>query len=179
LDMKAGYIFQTTAVNSNQGARVIYMSGWMAVSTSDERSDRRGPRGVGSTRGVETMICGNCNNENEANSKFCSTCGLSLNGVLVEVQSRQEHIVIRGSGAIAVSRPEKMAVGKSRGTAAVLSLLIVGAGQLYNDDTKKGVVMFLAAVLCGAFTWGFGWAVVAIWSAYDAWQIASGKSARW
>ena len=80
--------------------------------------------------------------------------------------------------------------GKSPGTAAMLSLLITGAGQIYNEETGKGVVMlvlglgFAALAIDGideydcdpnvtCYPWalpvGLGGVVaVKIWSVFDA-----------
>src|SRR6478609_5914597 len=75
-----------------------------------------------------------------------------------------------GGTALARTSP----TGNSPGLAAVLSLFIVGLGQLYNSDFKKGAVMFCLALLGGVFTLGILWFAVAIWSAVDAHQVAKG-----
>jgi TM2 domain-containing membrane protein YozV len=71
------------------------------------------------------------------------------------------------------------AIGRSPGVALVLSMVIVGVGQFYNGDTKKGLVMLAAAVVAGVLTFGLGWFGIAIWSAIDAYQVAAGKSPLW
>ncbi|MFB3894515.1 MAG: hypothetical protein ACE15C_21140 [Phycisphaerae bacterium] len=68
---------------------------------------------------------------------------------------------------------------KSPTVALVLSLLIVGLGQFYNDDPKKGGIMLGIAIVGGLISCGAAWLGVAIWSAIDAYQVASGKSKRW
>jgi TM2 domain-containing membrane protein YozV len=69
--------------------------------------------------------------------------------------------------------------GKNPAVGLILSLIIVGAGQFYNGDLKKGGIMLVAAIVLGALTVGVGWFAVAIWSAIDAYQVASGKSPLW
>ena len=80
-----------------------------------------------------------------------------------------------GGTALARTSP----TGNSPGLAAVLSLFIVGLGQLYNNDFKKGAVMFCLALLGGVFTLGILWFAVAIWSAVDAHQVAKGTGRAW
>jgi len=73
----------------------------------------------------------------------------------------------------------RLATGKKPGIALVLSLLIVGLGQFYNGDTKKGLVMLLLAIGAGVISFGLGWFGVAIWSAIDAYNVAKGYSEMW
>ena len=64
------------------------------------------------------------------------------------------------------------AADKSAGLAAVLSLVWVGLGQLYNGDFGKGILMFC---LCVALWLVFlGW-IVNIWSIIDAYSSAKRK----
>ena len=74
---------------------------------------------------------------------------------------------------------KQYAVGKSPGVALILSLIIVGIGQFYNGDNKKGAIMLISAVVAGILTFGLGWFAIAIWSAFDAYNVASGKSPLW
>jgi len=73
----------------------------------------------------------------------------------------------------------RLATGKKPAVALVLSLLVVGLGQFYNGDTKKGLVMLLLAIGAGAISFGLGWFGVAIWSAIDAYNVAKGYSEMW
>ena len=85
---------------------------------------------------------------------------------------------MRGTGtrvANTVTRP----TGKNPVLAAVLSAVIVGVGQFYNGDTKKGAVMLIGAVILGAATAGVVWLALAIWSAVDAYQVANGTGKMW
>jgi TM2 domain-containing membrane protein YozV len=71
---------------------------------------------------------------------------------------------------------------KNPAVALVLSLFIPGAGQFYNGDNKRGALMLggalislmLAAVTIGVFTGVAIW----IWSVVNAYNVASGKTAR-
>lgn len=58
---------------------------------------------------------------------------------------------------------------KSPALSVVLSFLLTGAGQLYNGQVGKGLLMLGACVVM----WGFflGW-VVTLWSIYDAYSTA-------
>ena len=57
--------------------------------------------------------------------------------------------------------------------------LIVGLGQFYNGDTKKGAIMLVAALVLGIATAGVLWLGLAIWSAVDAYQVANGTGKMW
>lgn len=63
-------------------------------------------------------------------------------------------------------------VDKSPGVALLLSLLIVGAGQVYNGDVGKGILMFIGCVLLWLVM--LGW-IINIWSILDAYSVASRK----
>ncbi len=58
---------------------------------------------------------------------------------------------------------------KSPGLSVLLSFLLTGAGQLYNGQVAKGILMLGTCVIL----WGFllGW-VVTLWSIYDAYITA-------
>jgi hypothetical protein len=78
--------------------------------------------------------------------------------------------------------PARYAEGRNPVVALILSGVIVGVGQFYNGDHKKGALMFLGAVVAGLFTsWacGFGWFGIAIWSAIDAYRVAKRTAPLW
>ena len=62
---------------------------------------------------------------------------------------------------------------KSPGLAGVLSFLVVGAGQIYNGEAGKGVIMFFGCI----FLWLvlLGW-IVNIWAIVDAYTTADKKN---
>lgn len=65
--------------------------------------------------------------------------------------------------------PSAMGADKSPGVALLLSLIFVGAGQLYNGDVGKGILMFFMCV----FLWMvlLGW-IINLWSMIDAYSKA-------
>jgi uncharacterized membrane protein YphA (DoxX/SURF4 family) len=69
--------------------------------------------------------------------------------------------------------------GKTPWIAAVLSVVITGAGQIYNNDWKKGVTMFVGAVLGLMLTAGLATIAIWAWSVFDGYQVASGKGKVW
>jgi len=86
---------------------------------------------------------------------------------------------MRGSArrAQVIDRPRP--TGKNPVLAAILSAVIVGVGQFYNGDIKKGAIMLIGAVILGAATAGALWFAAAIWSAIDAYQVANGTGKMW
>lgn len=64
---------------------------------------------------------------------------------------------------------------KSPTLACCLSIVCVGAGQLYVDHPRKALLLFGAAVMCGLLFGAVGLALVIpliIYGAYDAYQLA-------
>ncbi len=58
-------------------------------------------------------------------------------------------------------------------TAVILSLVLVGAGQMINKQVAKGVTVLLCAVFVGCFTFGGGAILLYILAVIDAIQIAN------
>lgn len=114
------------------------------------------------------IICTNCNTENDDNSKFCINCGAKL---VVETGRRGPRPVSNRN----TTELGGYAQGKTPLVACVLSLLIIGLGQFYNRDMKKGGMMLVGGALVGAITGGILWFVIAVYSAFDAYQVAEGK----
>jgi TM2 domain-containing membrane protein YozV len=86
---------------------------------------------------------------------------------------------MRGAGDRSAPIVQQRPTGKNPVLAAILSAVIVGVGQFYNGDVKKGGAMLLGAVLLGAATGGVLWLALAIWSAIDAYQVANGTGKVW
>ena len=86
---------------------------------------------------------------------------------------------MRTAGTPAGPVAKQYAVGKNPVTALILSILIPGVGQFYNNDVKKGAIMLGGAIVGGVLTFGVAWLGILIWSAIDAHQVASGKSPLW
>ena len=122
------------------------------------------------------MFCAQCGAPNDAPAKFCFKCGapLSQGPVAPEADPRT-----RGASAPVAATGPKTVTGKNPTLATILSLLIVGGGQFYNGDVKKGLTMLVVALVLAGLTAGVGWLGVAIWSAIDAYRVANGTAQRW
>ena len=130
------------------------------------------------------MFCSKCGTENIDSARFCQKCGAQLSSVLPPPPSAAtppaaDPRVRGGQQPPAVPGEKQYATGKNPVVALILSALIVGVGQFYNGDTKKGIVMLLGAIILGALTFGLGWLGILIWSAVDAYQVASGTTPLW
>jgi TM2 domain-containing membrane protein YozV len=77
------------------------------------------------------------------------------------------------------SREPVFAEGKDPMTAAILSALVVGLGQFYNGDVKKGAALFLGAVVGGMVTFFIAWLIIAPLAAYDAYKVATRDRPLW
>lgn len=106
------------------------------------------------------MYCSQCGRENAQDASFCAGCGAALRSVPAPA-------------------PGNYVQGKSPGLALIMSLLIVGFGQFYNGDMKKGFLMLLGAVIGGLASYSLLWWVFGIWSAVDAYRVASRKIPLW
>ena len=115
--------------------------------------------------------CTNCGAVNQENSNFCINCGEKI---IVETgrRSKKPQSPIQQNVGNAGG---EYAVGKTPILATILSLLIVGLGQFYNGDMKKGAIMLGIAIILGVVSAGIVWLAFAIYSAYDAYQVADGK----
>ncbi len=114
--------------------------------------------------------CTKCNSENQDGSKFCINCGEKI---VIETGRRRRQAPQRRETTSMTGYAE----GKTPVVAGVLSLLIVGLGQFYNGDMKKGGMLLAGALVVGAITGGIVWLGLAIYSAYDAYQVADGQKA--
>lgn len=108
----------------------------------------------------ETKFCANCGFEMDKSTKFCPECGTSTIGE-----------PLAGSNVNAVSNVDKNSV-----LAAVLSFLIIGLGQIYLGLNKKGIILFVAAIVSGVLMLVFigyiTWLLVWIYAIYDAYNSA-------
>lgn len=134
------------------------------------------------------MFCSKCGSPNDAAARFCAKCGQALAAPAEQTQPAPpvppapppvDDGTVRGPTAVAAG-PGKVS-GKNPTVALVLSIFLgaLGAGQIYNGDWKKGLVMAGATVLVGAATGGLVAFGVWVWSMVDAWQVASGKWSTW
>jgi len=120
------------------------------------------------------MYCEKCGQELKPNTKFCGQCGVDVNSLSVENIQQPREL----SGAIG-SDKKVYAEQKKPVVALILSLLIVGVGQFYNGDIKKGGIMLIVAIATGVFSAWVLWVVVSLWSAYDAYNVATQKTPLW
>lgn len=108
----------------------------------------------------QTKFCQNCGFELPDGVKYCPSCGFTT--------SKQIHST-NNQGT--VCNPNK-----SAGLAGLLSFLIIGLGQIYLGLTKKGIILFVAALISGALTSLFVgwilWFIIWIYSMYDAYDSA-------
>jgi TM2 domain-containing membrane protein YozV len=102
-------------------------------------------------------FCPECGKSlNNETSKFCDTCGASLDSsnIIVKKELSQE-----------------IQEEKSSFIAILCSLFVPGLGQVYNGETEKGVIIFLATLI-GAFIFIIPGVIVWIYGMYDAYKIA-------
>jgi TM2 domain-containing membrane protein YozV len=121
------------------------------------------------------MYCSNCGTQNAETAKFCEKCGTGL--VATPPPAAQTETRMRGVDSIPV-RTGQPVTGKNATLATLLSL-IPGLGQVYNNDYKKGALMFIGAMIGSALTAGILWLVFVVWSMYDAYQVATGNGKIW
>jgi len=110
---------------------------------------------------VGNSFCWNCGNETDSRAVICVRCGVAL-------QSTTTSTPLASGGRRVHPKNPPM----EPGIACLLSILIVGLGQIILGQTMKGVVMLLAAFVLGAATLGAVWVVTVPVSAADAYQIA-------
>lgn len=116
------------------------------------------------------MYCHACGTYNDEQAVFCTTCAVKL--------SKDIPSETKNYNPPTNSEPQ-YAYGKSPVVAMILSLLIVGVGQIYNGDYKKGSYMLVGAIISGIISFGLLWFVIAIWSAVDAYQVANRDKPLW
>ena len=123
------------------------------------------------------MFCSKCGADNAEGARFCAKCGAAL-AVAVPEPAAAAPTTMRGITDVSTTKPSSP-TGKLPWLAVVLSLLITGLGQAYNNDWKKGALMFGGAVLGFVFTGGLLTLGFWIWSMVDGYQVAAGKGKPW
>ena len=112
-----------------------------------------------------TKFCSNCGFEMPKATKFCPECG---NATSMAPQ------VVNSTTATVLRRD------KSPGLAALLSFLIIGLGQVYLGLTKKGIILFVLAIISGILIFvligWIIWVLVWVYAIYDAYN--SGEKMR-
>jgi hypothetical protein len=121
------------------------------------------------------MFCSKCGADNAEGARFCAKCGAALAAAVPEPAAAPPTTMRSTTDVTSAASP----TGKAPWVAVVLSLFITGLGQAYNNDWKKGAVMFVGAVLGFVFTGGLLTVGFWIWSMVDGHQVASGKGKPW
>ena len=124
------------------------------------------------------MFCSSCGTQNADTAKFCEKCGGALALATSPASPPPIDTRVRGGVSPLATTPQTV-TGKNPWVALVLSLVIMGVGQFYNGDYKKGALMLIGGIVGlgisgGILSLGF-W----IWSMIDAYQVASGKAKIW
>ena len=98
-------------------------------------------------------------------TKFCPECG-NATSMVPQVANSTTATVLRSD--------------KSPGLAALLSFLIIGLGQVYLGLTKKGIILFVLAIISGILIFvligWIIWVLVWVYAIYDAYN--SGEKMR-
>jgi len=128
--------------------------------------------------GERLVFCATCGKQNVASSRFCADCGATLARPPAGTTAPQRGLASNRSGQRQRAGGQ-YAVGKEPVVTMLLSILIVGLGQFYNGDLKKGALMLAGAIVLGFLTLGLAWVLILIWSAVDAYKVAKGDSPLW
>jgi TM2 domain-containing membrane protein YozV len=98
---------------------------------------------------METKFCQNCGEKINEKAEICVKCGVRVK----EIIKKKDPIL-----------------------AAILSFLIIGAGQIYNGETSKGILLMLSAIISWFLMFviiGFIiYPVLLIYAIYDAYKGA-------
>ena len=108
-----------------------------------------------------SKFCSKCGSQLGDEDRFCAVCGCPQADPAAGAAPR--------SAADAVT-PDKLRV--SPAAAAVLSVLVVGLGQMLNGQLPKGLCILAAGMVLGGITVGFGAPVIWVLSAVDAYLCA-------
>jgi TM2 domain-containing membrane protein YozV len=99
--------------------------------------------------------------------KKCPNCG-------IQAESSNQFVCVK-CGVKLKALPEKISPSnppKNPFIAATLAFLLVGLGQVYLGQVRKGVTLFISAILVGLLTFGVGCIVMFVISPVDAYKIA-------
>ncbi len=122
------------------------------------------------------MFCAACGAKTEGAGRFCQNCGAAL--AATQQSAPPQPGTMRGAPSH-VAGPPSAPGAKNPTVAVILSLLVVGLGQFYNNDWKKGLAMLGGVILLAVPTAGLAWLGIAIWSGIDAYKVAKGEGKRW
>lgn len=119
----------------------------------------------------ETQFCSNCGYKIPKGIKFCPECGNSITGIPNSNSNVNPLMNNSNNNFNPMMNNEKNPI-----LAAVLSFFIIGLGQMYLGLIKKGLILLLAAVICGILMliiigWVF-WLIIWFYAIYDAYNSA-------
>ena len=103
-------------------------------------------------------FCPRCRAENEVGKKYCKKCGFDF--------SNDKNLYLEN---------KEYAINKNPLIATILSILLPGAGQIYNGDRIKGLILLFVWLISIVPTTMVGWFVCIAYGALDAHDVASGK----
>lgn len=125
------------------------------------------------------MTCPSCKSQIDGYPYFCPYCGYTLTYNNVQNYSNNSNSSYNYNQNInsqyrnyTTPPATNISSNKSPVLALILSLIIVGLGQLYCGKVGKGALMFFLAIFFSLFSFGLGWFIVAVWSAVDAYSTA-------
>jgi TM2 domain-containing membrane protein YozV len=115
---------------------------------------------VAASQTQNTKYCTNCGAQIDARAEFCPKCGVRIAQPLGAVQPP----------------PPSTTQHKNEGLAAILSLIFVGLGQIYNGQIGKGILfiiigaifVILFSILIGFLLYFVFW----VFNIYDAYNTA-------
>ena len=123
------------------------------------------------------MFCSKCGADNTDGARFCAKCGTVL-AVAAPVDPAPPPSTTRRSEP-APTAAGASPTGKTPWVAVLLSFLISGLGQVYNNDWKKGLVMFVGGLLGWFLTGGIATLAIWVWGMVDGYLVAAGKGKVW
>jgi TM2 domain-containing membrane protein YozV/RNA polymerase subunit RPABC4/transcription elongation factor Spt4 len=130
------------------------------------------------------MYCRNCATPIPSFAEYCPGCGLrQLNNrrfcqnCALEVGPQQEVCLRCGAtliGSMIASPGQKLILpgaGKSATTAAILSCLVIGVGQMYLGQVLKGILLLGIAIALGLYSVGLAVLPISVIAIIDAYQV--------
>ncbi len=107
------------------------------------------------------MYCPDCGRESPGDAKYCSSCGASLHVDISDDATSNQNIPSEEEKQLDVS---DISVKKSPSTAAILSFLFLGSGQVYNGQLPPAILLlvvnFVGVLVAGIYNWVLGGIII-------------------
>jgi TM2 domain-containing membrane protein YozV len=107
------------------------------------------------------MYCPECGRESPDDAKYCSSCGASLQVDISEDPTINQNIPNEEEKHSDVN---DISVKKSPSTAAILSFLFLGSGQVYNGQLSPAILLlvvnFVGVLVAGFYNWILGGIII-------------------